>query len=84
MIEAVLNARATRARAHVPPFHLMDPRINFAVNVVVLSESMNFPLSVSTSKKIGDRTKQNKQTTTTTKSSTSAGIDATSHKLPML
>ena len=38
----------------------MDQRINSAVRVVVLCKPMNFPLSVSPSKEMGDPTRQRK------------------------
>ena len=38
----------------------MDLGINSAVYVVVLSQPMNFPLSVSPNKKMGDHTRQRK------------------------
>ena len=47
----------------------MDQGISSAVYVVVLSEPMNFPVSISPSKKMGDHTRQRK------KSLTSVGIE---------
>ena len=41
--------------------HTMDQRINSTVYVVVLSEATNFPLSVSPSKEMGERTRKEKE-----------------------
>ena len=48
---------------------MMGQRINSVVYVVVLSEPLNFPLSVSPSKEMEDHTRQRKE------SPTSAGIE---------
>ena len=53
------------------PFEMMDRRMNSAVYVKVLNEPINFLLSVSPSKEMGECMRQRK------KSLTSAGIEPT-------
>ena len=44
----------------IKSYKMMDQRTNSPVYIEVLSEPMNFPLSVSPSKEMGERTRQRK------------------------